>query len=69
MHSTLPSAQGGISLNDRAASWEGCERKWSVGTNYSSIWRAADSRVMEGLRRAADISCSMDVKQVPEVCS
>jgi len=29
----------------------------------------ADSRGMEGLGRAADISCNTDVKQVPEVCS
>lgn len=29
----------------------------------------ADSRVMEGLGGAADISCNIDLKQVPEVYS
>jgi hypothetical protein len=28
---------------------------------------AADSRVMEGMGRAADISCNIDLKQVREV--
>lgn len=60
-----PTAQSGINLYGTTTSWEGCERKLSVGTNYSSIWRDGGYPGYGGSGKSSNI----ELKQVPEVCS